>query len=72
MKKLITFATILLVANAAQAISFNWGIDGGSTYFGTGNKLGGITATLVYLGELTDTYTPSFAIRTTKLKARWH
>ena len=51
MKKLLTFATILLVAHAAQGISFKWGVDGGVTYVGSGNKVGGITATLVYLGE---------------------
>lgn len=51
MKKLLTFATVLLVAQATQAISFNWGVDGGYTYVGAGNKVGGITATLVYLGE---------------------
>jgi hypothetical protein len=56
MKKILTFAAILLAANFAQAISFSWGIDGGYTYFGSGNKLGGITATLVYLGENETTY----------------
>ena len=59
MKKLLTFATILLVVHSAQAISFKWGVDGGNTYFGANNKIGGITATLVYLGEGVTSYSIS-------------
>ena len=59
MKKLFTFAAILLATHAAQAISFNWGVDGGSTYVGSGNKVGGITAPLVYLGEGVTSYSIS-------------
>ena len=62
MKKLITFATILLVAGTAQAISFTWGVTGGFTYVGANNKVGGITATLVYLGEVVNGETPSYLI----------
>ena len=50
MKKLLTLATVLLIAQAAQAISFSWGPTGGYTYVGS-TKVGGITATLIYLGE---------------------
>ena len=56
MKKLLTLATVLLITQAAQAISFTWGPTGGYTYVGAGNKVGGITATLVYLGEGVTSY----------------
>lgn len=60
MKKTLTFAAVLLIAQAAQAISFTWGPTGGYTYVGAGNKVGGITATLVYLGEVANN--PSYSI----------
>ncbi len=56
MKKAILAGAVCLASMAAQAISFKWGVDGNYTYFGTGNKTGGITLTLVYLGKSGSTY----------------